>query len=347
MAIAVITVTFSIKSQALTSIDHGDSWQECVESGKCFFFKRVCHMLDDIIDTDNIDSVKEKIEITLTEGQSSIAGYEVNQLGTIMTEVNDICKMVAGIICICTFFMSIINMRTSETTDEELLRRFIILVMCFALCINAMRICFVIINSGTEISKLIMEKYTLVASDQQSVIDSVKAVIYTDCHQNKVALNDGTMHPFDEFGAWISDNINNMMTSVGYWVQLIPGWLCMRITGIVISVICWSRALEALVISIFSPLSFANALDSSHIEHSDGIRFIKNVIAIGISGAIIMVVMIIANGVIFEILSTSFTGIEDMNMLTDAIWPVIVIGFAECGMAMKAGQIAKTVCGVG
>lgn len=166
-----------------------------------------------------------------------------------------------------------------------------------------------------------------------SGIMDLKVAIYEDCN---VSSGKG-------FKAAIADSITNLSASVSYLIQLFIPSLISRLASLVVSVMCWSRFIELTVMAVVSPLTVCD-ISSGAGMNSNAVRGIRNVAALGLSGAVIMLSVFICQQIQYGILSANvLDGVGFMS----CVWKEIVVGIVEVGLVVRAPSLAKQVLGMG
>ncbi len=142
------------------------------------------------------------------------------------------------------------------------------------------------------------------------------------------------------------------LDALGIYLQLMIPSIAMYTVSLITNVVCWSRAFEILILSTFAPLAFADATDIDHqFGRGGGARFIKNVMALSISGAIIIFVMALSSNISINILADAMGVVEGASYsITNFLartGDLLIVGFAQAGLVLKAQSMGKTICGVG
>ena len=161
---------------------------------------------------------------------------------------------------------------------------------------------------------------------------SIKMAIYDDCH-----VSTGT-----GLKAAIADTVSNMASSISYIIQLFIPSLIAKLSNVVVSVMCWARFIELTIMAIVSPLSVCD-ISSGTGAGSNAVRGIKNVMALALSGAVIMLAVFICQQIQFGILSANVMNQENFM---SCIWKEIVVAVVEVGLVVKAPGLSKQILGM-
>ena len=292
----------------------------------------VMSQIDDICDVGRVETVAELLSVTFSGGSLEIAGYTVNST-RLITSLNDILTGIAFCFVVLTFFASFMSIREQDMTAEQLVLKLGLFAATIVLVFKAQDICLGIANIGTGLALKTTQLTTsdaAAAREAQALINDVKQLAYEQCKSEEDGLLAGLM----EFVA-----------ALGVYLQLMIPWLSMYAVVIITNVVCWSRAFEILILSTFSPIAFADATGINNFGQGSGSRFIKNVLALSISGAIIVFIMSLSSSISLSVLRNALSG--DFTGFTSGLKDLLVIAFAQVGLVLKAQSMAKTLCGVG
>lgn len=294
--------------------------------------------VDNICNMDSLDNVTKMVLITFDDKSLNIAGTTID-VTKLISSVNELCVGIAFCILVLTFFVSFMRIRDQEINMTKFIIKLGLLVACMALIFKAQEICLNIANLGTGIAMKVSDAAN--SSFDTTVVNDIKQLVYDQCK----ASNDGLLG-----GLWEN------LAAIGIYLQLLVPSLSMWIVSVIINVTCWSRAFEIIILSSFSPLAFADATGIDNFGQGSGSRFIKNIIALSISGAIIIFIMALCSTVSLSVLRGALgttdptTGVFTAGSFDGFISgtkDIVVIGFAQVGLVLKAQSIAKTICGVG
>ncbi len=294
-------------------------------------------MLNQIDNILSVGALQDVVELTAVffdagTGVLQMGGQTIREL-TLLSNTSEFCTAVGTVLVALTFFVTMINSRRDQGTEEELIKRLLFLAAAIVLVYKAQDISYAVANFGTGITMKVagivedngVVDADLVAQTKQSLFD----MVYVEGSE-------------DHF----LDNLQQQFASLGLLLELWIPSIAMWLVSVLVSVICWSRALEILILATFSPIAFADATNLDNFGHGTASRFIRNLMALSLSGAIIVFVMALCSGVMFGMVSEAAAA-QDAGALVAKVKDMIVIGFAEAGLVKKAQSIAKTLCGLG
>ena len=195
-----------------------------------------------------------------------------------------------------------------------------------------MELVFGISNVCSALIQKIVNNANVSNVNMASQLMELKKVIYDQCN-----VSSGT-----GLKASITDAVSNTATAVSYLIQLFIPSLIAKLSGVVVSVMCWSRFIELVIMAIVSPLTVCD-IGGGGGMHSNAVRGVKNVLSIALSGAIIMLSVFICQQIQFGILSAN---VLDAAEFMECIWKEIVVAIVQVGLVVKAPGIARQILGM-
>ena len=322
------------------SADIPDDWQTNPGKVNEGSFK----MLDEIVGSSSTGDIANATQVTFDDsGAITVGQYQTAALGTAVTGVNDVCKGIALLVAIMTFMISLLMIRDKDQMDEEFIRRLLMFIVALVFIINAKTLSLTAANLGSTLATKVVEAGSLEnSSEATDAITSVKQSIYENTHVESYDHgDDGMTGCFDD----ALTAVDNQMAALSYWMDLVFPWLAMQAVGLVTMMTVYGRAFEILALIAFSPLAFMETPDPGDLLHGPGMRFLKNVLALSISGAIIIFIVICTHAISISILQSLVSG-GDFGTTLSGMTNLVIIGFAQAGAVMKSQQIAKTAVGI-
>ena len=301
-------------------------------------------MINDIFTGDDTGEVAKQVQVTYdnTASNIKIGGQNIQNLGVVIKSVNDMCKGLALLFLIITFLLGLLSIRAREQMDEELLRRFIMFIFGMVCIFYAMTWCFTIANIGSQMAGKIANVGTGIQNATNAeIVEQIQSKIWDDTHiANYDHGDDGFAGGFD----WFETFLENAGMSMSYMAELIFPWLLLKIARLVVSIVIWGRALEVMILAAFSPLGFSETPDVNNPVSGAGLHFIKNMVALSISGAIIVFSMLATNQIILNLFSNIVVGQSStMKQITDSIFGMVVVSFARVALVTRSQQIARSI----
>ena len=283
------------------------------------------NQVDNLVNPMAVDVIKERVKVTYEDGALIMGGQTISDT-TFIDSINELCQGV-GVIFVCiTFFISLFCSKDRDL-QEEIIKKCVFFVAALALVWYAQDICYGIAGIGTEIA--------------EKIAGSVEGGVVNETTKHTIKQNFfAAVHPDEQ--KWYSFILESA-SSLGILVELALPSLLMWICFVITKVTCWSRAIEIVMLSTFSPLAFADASGLDHFGNGSGSRFIKNMCALSISGAIILFVMLLCASLSVQTINPNGTVGEIVESASD----ILIISLAQTGLVMKAQSISKTLLGVG
>lgn len=128
---------------------------------------------------------------------------------------------------------------------------------------------------------------------------------------------------------------------VKYLIVLLLPYIGVLISKAVCSVFVYTRAVEIAVLCALSPIPFA-LLSNEPFGNGAGARFIKNVAAVSIQGAVMMMIFVVCNSMVTGLAAGGVT----VEALSSGTMSVLAVYFAEVGLLLKSLSIFQKVLGL-
>ena len=125
-------------------------------------------------------------------------------------------------------------------------------------------------------------------------------------------------------------------------------WIIGMACKIVMMLTCYMRRLKVAVLVALAPIALS---DVTGDQHSTSLRFLKNILALALQGALIIAIATIAMFIMTDEVGATVGGnsiakqVADGTLgITDTI-PIVAIGLTVLGIYPKTEEIAKTIIG--
>ena len=280
--------------------------------------------MDVIFGVDDLDGSSALLRITKHTTSVKVGDYNLSIMSALNT-VNGIFVNIGTcwlLVCWCASFFDMLMQNNNQMIAEQMIRKFIYLVVGLALVQNAMVIVFALVNFGTEVLSAIAQT----ASNDTTLLDEVKNTMY-----EKMTEGEG-----------IIGTLSNIVTWLGYFVELFVPWIICMICSVLLSVVCWTRAVEIFILSAVSPVMFADIGDDRNgLMHTSAMRAFKNMLALALSGALIYASLYISCQISASVMADSIG--SDYG---SACWTQVVLAITRIGLCSKASTIAKQIVGL-
>lgn len=296
--------------------------------------KTAIGMLESIADNSQYDTISNQLEVSVTDGGSSIGGHEVEGLSEIVSSLNHSCQSIAIMVIVITFGVGLYNSAVTQTASLELyIKKILVLFACFILVIKAMDISFAICGLGNALSNKVATSSAAVND-----ISSFKATMLEACSKESDK---------DWFSKLVALCTNNIITPLSFILVLFPPYIIQKITWILVKVICISRGIEVIVLCTLSPLACCMVHEGTNsFGNGSATRLFKNIGAVALQGAIIILIMKVTAGLTIGTFDVVFDDGMTASALGDAAWTSCFASIASCGLCMKSLSIAQRVLGL-
>lgn len=295
--------------------------------------KTIYELLDDIFDISSMEDIKNLLIIDFSGNTFKAGGITFTNLTSVIRTMHKTFQNLGVIMLIIFFGVGILeSFSFQQMYVEKMVRQFIFLCIGIVLVSKSMELVFGIGNVFSALIQKIVNNANVSNVNMASELLELKKVIYDQCN-----VSTGT-----GLKASISDAVSNMATAVSYLIQLFIPSLIAKLSNVVVSVMCWSRFIELVIMAIVSPLTVCDISSGSGMN-SNAVRGVKNVLALALSGAVIMLAVFICQQIQFGILSEN---VLDSASFMSCIWKEIVVAIVQVGLVVKAPGIAKQVLGM-
>lgn len=295
--------------------------------------KTIFGLIDDIFDISGMKDLEDLLVIDFNGSSLTAGGITFPKLAGVIKTMYKTFQNLGVILLIIFFGVRVLESYSfQQMYIEKLVRQFIFLCIGIAVISKSMDLVFGIGNVFSALIQKIVNNASASNKDMASEILNLKMTIYDDCN---VCSGTGLK-------ATISDAVSNMATSFSYLIQLFIPSLITKMSNVVVSVICWSRFIELTIMAIVSPVMVSD-ISSGTGMNSNAVRGVKHVLALALSGAIIMLAVFICQQIQFGILSAN---VMDGANFMSCVWKEIVVAVVEVGLVVKSQGIAKQVLGM-
>ncbi len=296
--------------------------------------KSIFNMIDDIFDTAKMEDLEDLLVVDYHNGTLQAGGITFSSLTPVVSAMHRTFQNLGVMFLIVFFGVGVVeSISFNQMYLEKMVRQFVFLCIGIVLISHSMDLVYGIGNIFSALIERIVDNADAASVDMESGILNLKMAIYDDCN---VSTGKG-------FKAAIADSITNLSASVSYLIQLFIPSLISKLANLVVSVMCWSRFIELTIMAVVSPLTVCD-ISSGAGMNSNAVRGIKNVVALGLSGAVIMLSVFICQQIQYGILSAN---VLDSVGFMSCVWKEIVVGIVEVGLVVKAPNIARQILGMG
>ena len=336
IALTVITgMAFADPAAGVRAIEDGTKFDPML--------KMVFGWVDAIAGPEIIEKAGDLLSVYYDGTEIHVGPYSSAGAGAIIDAAFSIsCALALVVLCI-SFFIDLAMTKVETVTEETVFRKLFMFIVGMILITSSLNLCLTIANVGTSVTNAIIDKMTNPGTGAvTSGLEEIKQIMYAESHTTEMLKEAGT------HVAWYEDLGNragDLGAKFGFVVQLIFPYLATKLAWVIISVVCFSRAIELFLMAGFAPLAFMDSNAIDNFTTSPGWRFVKNIIAISIQGAIIAGVLAIGSSFITSVVVGSAG--TSMDAFLEASIQIIMILFAEVSLVMRSQGIAKSVLAIG
>lgn len=294
--------------------------------------KKICY-------TDIYTKVAEEATIDIIGG--NVGGANIGVITNAMTSVNEFLIGIATAVAVVLWFPQVAStFLAGQAYAELIIKKLAVLGITVFLVANSMTICTYVVQAGSEVTEKIVTTINSTPDTSGS---------NTAYNQMETYFANINTEPVAVTGAWYERfwaNICNFFT-----VHIItPGLVCLslllplamlRVAVALTSVFTIIRAVEAIVLIMMSPIPFA-LVGNEPLGSGAGARFLKNLFALSLQGAVMLIVAYVCQTIYRNVLLTAV----DKDTLVDACYNLIAVAIAELGLLSKSLQISQKVFGL-
>ncbi|MBQ8007240.1 MAG: hypothetical protein IJ245_06385 [Lachnospiraceae bacterium] len=313
--------------------------------------KVVENMITDIANTDFYTSVANDAKVNVSSGTIQMGSASVN-VRSIITVINSFLVGVGTVVAMVLWFPTLAaSLISGQMYSEIVIKRMCALGVSIFLVLNSLSITESIVNAGSEV----VDKIAGLATTYNVHIDATSIVstlfdyeaeeFEPEEPESKNPIAKAIVGIKNKFGEavhdakiWLEKNLTIPLRAIIY---LFVPWVLMFVVQALVSVFTISRAVEIVILIMMSPIPFA-IVGNEPLGQGAGARFIKNLFALSLQGAVMVLVAFVCNSIAQGTIG-SISGIEDLSAAT---WRFLAVGFAEIALLAKSLTISQKVFGL-
>lgn len=316
----------------------------------------VVSMYKEIYTGGAIEDLSQKLSISVDDSGLTVGNQKL-EVGNIFTNVNDILVEVAISVFMILWVSSMMTAFINQQNYTELIiKKFIVLGVGIFLICKANYLCQELCNIGsalvTEISSGVTESMDDGSGQVDALWDQLNDVAgyAADVAETEVDEDAGLL---SKLGAYLGNMFTTAFSRFGrmmkvklanplkYMVVLLLPWIGVKISKAICSVFVYTRAVEIAVLCALSPIPFA-LITNEPFGNGAGARFLKNVAAVSIQGAVMMMIFLVCNAMVSGLAGGEVT----IEALSTGTMSVLAVYFAEIGLLMKSLSMSQKVLGL-
>lgn len=291
--------------------------------------KVIIGWMDMIFGSDDISEYSDILNISVGTNSISAGGVTLGStLIGMINKIHSVFQTVGNSLVIIFFGVGILEeISFNQMFAEKLIKKFIFLFIAIALVNSSKDLVYGIANIGSDVTT----KVVATVNSSETATDDIKNEIYEDLQPEE---NGGTLKK-------ILSQVALIPVMLGYLVELLIPFIIGQICHVIITVVCWSRFLEITLMAVVSPIMVADVSRGNGMQ-SGAIKGIKNVFAISLSGAIILISLYLGTEIAANAISDEVT----LENVASQAWNIIAINIVKTGMVMRASTLAKQAMGM-
>lgn len=281
----------------------------------------------DIFGGNIVDDVRKLTYIEFNSATNTfvVGGISLTTLSGLISGIYKVFKNLGYMLLVIYLLIGFMeDISFNQMYLEKMTKKLIFFCIGLALISRAMDLVYFIANIGSSL----VNKIASVSLSTMPSYDALCQEIYDNC--TTVESASGIK---DKLFASVAD----FTSEIGYILQLFIPWLLSKGAGIIVQFVCWSRFLEIVLLAIMSPLSFAD-ISKGEGGHSNSMRAVKNIIALSLSGAMILIICIICNQIQGALITNADFG--------TSIWNCVLVSIVQMGLVRKANETVKQGLGM-
>ncbi len=295
-------------------------------------------MITFIAETGSFDSVNEYIH------ENAI----VNNLNSSLIGVSNVVRGAAASLAVILWFPSLLQAAVNhQAYDELIIKRFIALAAALLLIANSTNICTGIADIGVSLMGDISGSVT--TSPVDALVNSLERSLERIASGEDTSMDDeyeeeeeeeeievtedssliarvlkGIGDKASSLVKKIKNQLKALSQALGFFMALCVPWLIAAIARVIIAIACYMRSVEICILTVLSPIPFA-MMSNEPLGSGPGARFLRNLAALSIQGAVMMVIAIACS-----------------TLMTNKLWTFVNVG-ADFGAIMTAGVESSAV----
>lgn len=288
-------------------------------------------MIDKIFGANRTEEYANLLSVTASGTSFSIGGVDsLEGLSSVLSAVNELFKVIGWGLALIFWgysFAEMMMQSNGQLIVEQVIKKLLFLVICYFVIENSLEFCCEIVNAGTELTTATLESFTSIG--MESSVAEYKEEVFNACWKEETFM--GINWGF----------FSTTIAALGYVVQLFFPWLIALACDVIVKILCWSRAIEICILAAISPIMFMDLGSARELTHSSTARAIKNLIALAMQGALILISLAICQSIMQSIVGNSELSYADQ------VWDIVLISALQVGTIGKTQALAKQALGIG
>ena len=316
----------------------------------------------------------QSLEVSFDNANDITIGGVSYPIGSVVTPVYGVTRsfglsltMLLWCISLGTAFLN------GSAYKEILIKRFLVLFLTIVCVANASPISQTICNIGSELVGKV-GTYTAadtpvsftIFSDDPTEFDQRVAQYEQEIEnalQAELAMLPAGFHPLDKLWLNIKFGVKKFLAPLSFEMKYNLGdpllvilslflpWIIKPILSALVSVAVLARGIEIVILCCFAPIPFALVGDG-HFGSGAGARFLKNMGAIALQGAVMLAIMYICRAMMVTTVASVDTsaaanlGAEGIDSYIEIVFSVLAIQVINVLLLFRSQSIAQKLFGL-
>ena len=283
-----------------------------------------------------------------------------NSINASLAGVSMVIRGGAASLAVILWFPSLLQAALNHQAYEELvIKRFIYLGVSLALIANSYQICTGITNIGVALMGDIQGESASGEADGliRSLEESLERIAqgedeelheeegFSEEDSAEVRVLSGFRSKVSEIFSGIMNQMRALSQALGFFMALCLPWMAAVVARVIIVVACYMRSVEICILTVLSPIPFA-MISNEPLGAGPGARFLKNLAALAIQGAVMMVIAGCCQAIMGNKLMVFTSVTADFAGLMTAGVEVGAVAVCEAALLLKSLTFAQKALGL-
>ena len=321
-----------------------------------------------------LELIKSMVEfITKTGNFDAVNGYLnenalVNNLNSSLVGVSTVIRGAAASLAVILWFPSLLQAAVNhQAYDELIVKRFLALGAALLLIANSTNICTGITNLGVALMADIQG--TTTDSPTDALVSSLERSLERIASGEDTSMDDDTEEEETEepevtedsslvarvlkgigdkasaMVGKIKNQLKALSQALGFFMALCIPWLIAATSRVIIAIACYMRSVEICILTVLSPIPFA-MMSNEPLGSGPGARFLRNLAALSLQGAVMMVIAIACSALMTNKLWTFVNVGADFGALMTTGVETSAVAMCEAALLIKSLTLAQKALGL-
>lgn len=292
-------------------------------------------------------------------------GMDINvegAVGAITATLKSYGCTIMSVLWISSLLTAYVN---QQAYAEIIIKKILILGVSIFLIYYSDTICQYIADIGTDLAT---ELATSITVENTNLANDIINAMHTACDGEAVVGDDEEMDDIDSieadadgaginvlkgfgraikglFSSFLSGFRKKITVPLTFLVALLVPALATAVGYIMIMIACYSRGVEIAILKVLSPIPMS-ILANEPLGSGPAARFLKNLGALSIQGAVLIVIAAVCTTLVGNAVSNIATDLTAGGLMQNGI-KAAAVAIAEGAMMMKSLSISQKVFGIG